>query len=139
LRNVAESGGIGTQAASCGAGGKNPVLEPAEARALRDSIDSTTTAGLRDRALIALRVYSSARIGAALGMRAEDVFTQNRRLWVRLHEKCGKDPPCPAAIILSRRSSPISKEAGREQSEEPALPETESLHLCCISRKNNVA
>lgn len=40
-------------------------------------------AGLRDRALIALMVYSFARIGAALGMKVEDVFTQNRRLWVR--------------------------------------------------------
>ena len=32
--------------------GKTPVLEPAEARALLDSIDATTHAGLRDRALI---------------------------------------------------------------------------------------
>ena len=41
-------------------------------------------------------VYSFARIGAALGMKVEDVFTQNRRLWVRLHEKGGKrhDMPC---------------------------------------------
>jgi integrase/recombinase XerC len=35
-------------------------------------------------------VYSFARIGAALGMTVEDVFTQNRRLWVRLCEKGGK-------------------------------------------------
>ena len=35
-------------------------------------------------------VYSFARIGAALGMTVEDVFTQNRRLWVRLREKGGK-------------------------------------------------
>jgi site-specific recombinase XerD len=32
--------------------GKTPVLEPAEARALIDSIDVSTPAGLRDRALI---------------------------------------------------------------------------------------
>ena len=48
--------------------GKTPVLEPAEARALLDSIDVTTPVGLRDRALIGLMVYSFARIGAALGM-----------------------------------------------------------------------
>jgi hypothetical protein len=36
-------------------------------------------------------IYSFARIGAALGMNGEDVFTQNQRLWVRLHEKDGKD------------------------------------------------
>src|SRR3546814_13117410 len=35
-------------------------------------------------------VYSFARIGAALAMRVEDVFMQNRRLWVRLHEKGGQ-------------------------------------------------
>ncbi len=36
--------------------GKTPVLEPAEERALLDSIDVATPAGLRDRALIALMV-----------------------------------------------------------------------------------
>src|ERR1035437_4052281 len=40
-------------------------------------------------------VYSFARIGAALGMKVEDVFTQSRRLWVRLHEKGGKDHAMP--------------------------------------------
>lgn len=76
--------------------GKTPVLEPAEARTLLDSIDTSTLAGLRDRALIALMVYSFARVGAALGMKVEDVFVQNRRLWVRLHEKGGKrhEMPC---------------------------------------------
>jgi integrase/recombinase XerC len=66
--------------------GQTPVL----------AIDVTTPAGLRDRALIGLMVYSFARIGAALAMRVEDVFVQNRRLWVRLHEKGGKrhEMPC---------------------------------------------
>jgi len=75
--------------------GKTPVLAPEEARELIDSIDITTQAGLRDRALIALMVYSFARIGAALGMKIEDVFTQNRRLWVRLREKGGKAHAMP--------------------------------------------
>ena len=44
-----------------------------------DSIDVTTAVGLRDRALIALMVYSFARIGAALAMKVEDVYVQNRR------------------------------------------------------------
>ncbi len=76
--------------------GKTPVLEPAEARVLLDSIDVSTPIGLRDRALIALMVYSFGRIGAALAMRVEDVFVQNRRLWVRLREKGGKrhEMPC---------------------------------------------
>jgi site-specific recombinase XerD len=75
--------------------GRTAVLAPDEARALLDSIDTTTPSGLRDRALIALMVYSFARIGAALSMKVEDVFTQNRRLWVRLREKGGKPHAMP--------------------------------------------
>jgi site-specific recombinase XerD len=70
-------------------------LDPAEARALLDSIDTSTSAGLRDRALIGLMVYSFARIGAALGMTVDDVYTQNWRLWVRLREKGGKRHAMP--------------------------------------------
>ena len=41
-------------------------------------------------------VFSFARVGAALGMKIEDVYVQHRRLWVRLHEKGGKrhEMPC---------------------------------------------
>jgi site-specific recombinase XerD len=76
--------------------GKTPVLDPAEARVLLDSIDVSTPIGLRDRALIGLMVYSFARVGAATGMKVEDVYTQGRRLWVRLNEKGGKrhEMPC---------------------------------------------
>ena len=76
--------------------GKTPVLDPREARALLDAIDVSVPIGLRDRALIGLMVYSFARVGAALACRVEDVFVQNRRLWVRLHEKGGKrhEMPC---------------------------------------------
>ena len=74
---------------------QTPVLDPSEARALLDSIHTSTVVGLRDRALIGLMVYSFARIGAALGMTVEDVFTQNRRLWVRLREKGGKRHAMP--------------------------------------------
>jgi integrase/recombinase XerC len=76
--------------------GKTPVLAPEEARQLLDAIDVTKPVGLRDRALIGLMVYSFARVGAALAMKVEDVYVQNRRLWVRLHEKGGKrhEMPC---------------------------------------------
>lgn len=92
--------------------GKTPVLEPEEARALLDSIDTTTPAGLRDRALIALMVYSFARIGAALAMRVEDVFTQNRRLWVRLREKGGKAHAMPCHHNLENYLSAYLEQTG---------------------------
>ena len=75
--------------------GKTPVLGADEARAMLDAIDTTTAIGLRDRALIALMVYTFARVGAAVGMRLEDVYVQGRRTWVRLHEKGGKEHEMP--------------------------------------------
>ena len=80
--------------------GKTPVLVAAEARQLLDSIDVTTPIGLRDRALIALMVFSFARIGAAVTMRVEDAYVQNRRLWVRLREKRGKRHEMPSHHTL---------------------------------------
>lgn len=76
--------------------GKTPVLTAEEARTLLDSIGEASVVELRDRALIALMVYTFARIGAALKMRVADVYTQGRRTWVRLHEKGGKrhEMPC---------------------------------------------
>jgi len=92
--------------------GKTLVLDPDEARQLLDSIDITKPIGLRDRALIALMVYSFARIGAALAMRVEDVYTQNRRLWVRLHEKGGKQHAMPAHHNLEAALSAYIDGAG---------------------------
>ena len=76
--------------------GKTPVLTAAEARDLLDSIVIDTLPGLRDRALIALMIYTFARVGAVVGMHTGDVFIQGRRTWVRLHEKGGKhhEMPC---------------------------------------------
>jgi site-specific recombinase XerD len=76
--------------------GKTPVLTADEARLLLDSIDTGSLIGLRDRALIAVMVYSFARVGAALAMKVEDYFTEGRRAWFRLHEKGGKRHEVPA-------------------------------------------
>src|SRR5262249_33083397 len=52
--------------------GKTLVLSAADARTLLESIDVSTTIGLRDRALIGVMVYSFARIGAVAGMKVSD-------------------------------------------------------------------
>lgn len=76
--------------------GKTPVLRADEARHLLDSIDIATISGLRDRALIALMAFSFARIGATLGMRVADYYTERAQRWFRLHEKGGKLHYVPA-------------------------------------------
>ncbi|MEP7152686.1 MAG: site-specific integrase, partial [Nitrospira sp.] len=65
--------------------GKTPVLSAEETRTLLDAIDTGSPVGMRDRALIALLTYTFARVGAAVQMRVEDVYTQGRRTWTRLH------------------------------------------------------
>ncbi len=80
--------------------GKTPVLSAAETRQLLDSIPADTIVGLRDRAFIAAMVYSFARVGAVTALRVEDVFIQNRRLWLRLREKGGKELPVPCHHTL---------------------------------------
>jgi integrase len=76
--------------------GKTPALAAEEERAVLDGIEVTIIAGLRDRALIGIMVFSFARIGAVLGMKVEDVYTQNRRLWVSRQKPRGPEYQCGA-------------------------------------------
>jgi integrase/recombinase XerD len=91
--------------------GKTPVLKADQARELLDSIPlkigpqpkegeednrPLSLIGLRDRALIAVMVFSFARITAALGMKVEDYYTEGRRAWFRRREKGGKRHEVPA-------------------------------------------
>lgn len=80
--------------------GKTPVLSTDEARKLLDSIDATTLIGLRDRALIAVMVYSFARVSAVVGMLVEDYYPEGKRWWLRLHEKGGKLHQVPAHHVV---------------------------------------
>jgi integrase/recombinase XerD len=124
--------------------GKTPVLTADEARQLLDSIPlrrgpepppgqedtrPPCLIGLRDRALIAVMVYSFARVSAALGMKVEDYYTEGRRAWFRLHEKGGKRHEVPAhhnaenyldaymeaAGIASERKSPLFRTIDRHR------------------------
>ncbi len=77
--------------------GSTPVLSAKDMRQLLDSIDTSTVAGLRDRALIALMVYSFARVSAAINMKMGDYLQKGSKEWIfRLHEKGGKRHEVPA-------------------------------------------
>jgi integrase/recombinase XerD len=101
--------------------GKTPVLGAAEARQLLDSINTKTVVGLRDRALIALLTFTFARIGAALRMNVIDVYWQHRRLWVRLHEKGGKQHCMPCHHHLESYLQDYIERAGLAGQDEQPL------------------
>ena len=101
--------------------GKTPVLAADEARQLIEAIDTTTLAGLRDRALIATMIYSFARIGAVVALGCDDIFTEQRRLWLRLHEKGGKRHEVPCHHHLETYLAAYMSAAGLEGSAAPVF------------------
>lgn len=109
--------------------GRTPVLSAEETRILLDHIDINAIAGLRDRALIGVMVYSFARVSAVVGMNVEDYFQEGKRWWFRLHEKGGKRHEVPAhhnaeayvdaylavAQIAEDRKGPLFRSLDRER------------------------
>lgn len=92
--------------------GKTPVLTAAEARQLLDIIDSTTLVGLRDRALIAIMLFTFARVSAVTGMKVDDYYQVGKRSWIRLHEKGGKQHEVPAHHVAEQYLDEYLKAAG---------------------------
>jgi len=68
--------------------------------------------GLRDRALIALMIYSFARISAALAMNVDDYRPRGRRMWIRLMEKGGRQHAMPAHHKLEEYMDAYLEAAG---------------------------
>ena len=107
--------------------GKTPVLTATEARHLLDTIDVDSLVGLRDHALIAVMLYSFARVSAAVGMTVADYYTRGKRSFFRLHEKGGHyhvvpvhhtaqasvDTYIAAAQLETDRQGPLFRTSGR--------------------------
>jgi site-specific recombinase XerD len=101
--------------------GKTPTLSAEDAGELRRSIETDNLAGLRDRALLGLMVFTFARVSAAVGVNVGDLFRQKKRLWVRLHEKGGKVHDMPTHHTLEEYLSDYLEAA--------ALPDRPSTPL----------
>jgi len=136
--------------------GKTPVLTADEARELLDSIaiarktgkpgaeaEEPALVGLRDRALIAVMVYTFARVNAVLQMKVKDYFVQGRRGWVRLHEKGGKEHEVPchhtlekyldeyiaAAGIAGDPDGPLFRTTGRKTGKQHPMHQQDSYRM----------
>lgn len=129
--------------------GKTPVLSAEDARLLLDSIDTSGVVGLRDRALIALMIYSFARVGAVVNMRVEDYYQNGKRWWIRLHEKGGKFHEVPvhhnaetyldayisAAGIAEQTKSPLFRSAAGRTGTLTQNPLTRTDVLLMVKRR----
>jgi hypothetical protein len=99
--------------------GETTVLDPAEARADRQHRRHDAGRAARPGAdrLDGVQLLADR---AALGMQVEDVFTQNRRLWVRLRDKGGKPHAMPCHHNLETYLTAYTHGAGL--AEDPKTP-----------------
>lgn len=75
--------------------GKTPEISVVQARQLLGSIDTTHVVGLRDRAIIAILIYTAARIGAVAQLRCKDFYDTGDQFCLRFAEKGGKSREIP--------------------------------------------
>ncbi len=75
--------------------GKTPEITVEQARQLLGSIDIRHVVGLRDRAIIAVLIYTAARIGAVAGLRLRDFFDTGGQFCLRFVDKGGKSREIP--------------------------------------------
>jgi len=76
--------------------GLTPALSVAQARHVLASISTHSTAGTRDRAIIAILIYTAARAGAIARLRRSDFYTDGRQWLFRFDEKGGRVRQIPA-------------------------------------------
>lgn len=129
--------------------GKTPVLERDEARKLFDVLEGTDLLTLRDRALIALMIFSFARVGAAISMRVRDFQDEGGEAFLVLHEKGGKERRLPchhriraylrayldAAGLDPKSKEPLFQSAPRTGTRLSGRPLTDDAVLRMVKRR----
>ncbi len=76
--------------------GKTPALSVEQARRVLAVIDTSHVVGLRDRAIIAILIYTAARVGAVAKLRLQDYSPDGTQWCFRFDEKGGKARTIPA-------------------------------------------
>ena len=75
--------------------GKTPEISVKQARQLLRGIDTGNVVGLRDRSIIAILIYTAARIGAVAKLRREHFYDDGEQYYLRFAEKSGKSREIP--------------------------------------------
>lgn len=82
--------------------GKTPEITVPQARLLMQSLDTTHIVGLRDRAIIAIMIYTAARVGAVATLRRGDFYDLGDQYCLRFAEKGGKSREIPVRHDLQQ-------------------------------------
>lgn len=82
--------------------GKTPEITVDHARRLLRSLDVSHAVGRRDYVLIAILIYTAARVGAVAKLRRRDFYEVGDQFCLRFHEKGGKVREIPARHDLQQ-------------------------------------
>jgi integrase/recombinase XerD len=82
--------------------GKTPEIAAEQARRLLRSIDASDPVGLRDRAVLAVLIYTAARVGAVAKLTAKNFVHDGSQYTLRFSEKGGKSREIPVRHDLER-------------------------------------
>jgi integrase/recombinase XerD len=82
--------------------GKTPEIGPEQARTLLKSIAITDPVGLRDRAVLAVLVYTAARVGAVAKLTVKNLIHDGSQYTLRFSEKGGKSREIPVRHDLEQ-------------------------------------
>lgn len=82
--------------------GKTPEISIEHARRLLRSIDTSHVVGLRDFVVIAILIYTAARVGAVARLRRRDFYETGDQFCLRFHEKGGKVREIPVRHDLQQ-------------------------------------
>lgn len=107
--------------------GATPVTSADNVRRLLASLPIDSVVGLRDRALIGTMLFTTARIGAALGCKVSDYYPDGFGRMLCLHEKGGKEHRVPVHHQLGEYLETYLDAAGiRDQRSTPLFRSTKS-------------
>lgn len=75
--------------------GKTPYLSGDQVKSLLAAIEGDSLKSRRDKAIISTMLYTFARVGAVVQIKREDYYQMNKRFYLRLLEKGGKEHLLP--------------------------------------------
>ena len=92
--------------------GKTPLITPQQARLLLDSIVPMNVIAMRDRTIIAVLIYTAARVGAVAKLRIKDLMDEGTQYSLRFEEKGGKHRSIPVRHDLQQLLMDYAEVAG---------------------------
>ena len=80
--------------------GKTPEITVNQARKLLQSIDTADIIGLRDKSIIAILIYTAARVGAVSKLKVKDLYDSGDQYCLHFDDKGGRSREIPVRFDL---------------------------------------